>query len=324
MKRSLFGILILLFGCLIHGQAQIKVTAKLDSSNILIGDQVRMKLQLSHLPELNIQDIDISAIEQEPKIEVIKITPLDTIYNKEEVIVEQNIILTSFDSGYHFIPSVPVRYVYQGEEGQIRSEQLALMVRTYPIETDSLALQPIKDIISEPISFWDFLPYLAIGLGAVLLIGLIVWWIRSKKKPEEVVQEPIDDRPAHVIALERLDALASKKLWQAGEIKAFHTELSYILRAYLERRFDIRALESTTFEIMLGIKLQPAHIVPKSWHPDLERLLQTADLVKFAKAEPPQEWHNEMFDLARKFVVDTKEEIIETETQEEAVEKEDS
>lgn len=313
MKRPLLGILILLLGCLIHGQAQIKVTAKLDSSHILIGDQVRMKLQVSHVPELKIQDIDISAIEQEPKIEVIRTMPMDTIYNQEEVIVEQDVILTSFDSGYHFIPAVPIRYAYQGEEGQIRSEQLALMVRTYPIETDSLALQPIKDIISEPLSFWDFLPYLAIGLGVVLLIGLIIWWIRGKKKPEEVVQEPVDDRPAHVIALERLDALAAKKLWQAGDIKAFHTELTYILRAYLERRFNMRALESTTFEIMMGIKLQPAHVIPKSWYPDLERLLQTADLVKFAKAEPPQEWHQEMFDLARKFVEDTKEEIVEVE-----------
>ncbi len=319
MKGKLLVILIVLLSGLVQAHGQIKVTAKLDSANILIGDQVRMKLQLSHVPDLKVQNIDLSAIESEPKIEVIRAEPIDTIYNKEEIIVEQDIILTSFDSGYHFIPSVPIRYDYQGSQGQIQSEQLALMVRTYPIETDSLALQPIKDIISEPISFWDFLPYLAAGLGLIFLIGLIIWFIRRKRKPEEVEVEPVDDRPAHVIALERLDALQAKGLWQSGEIKAFHTELTYILRSYLERRFDIRALESTTFEIMLGVKLQPVRIVPKSWYPDLERLLQTADLVKFAKAEPPREWHQEMFDLARKFVLDTKEELVVEEAEEDSL-----
>lgn len=317
MKIKILYILVLLLGWLADGQAQIKASARLDSANIMIGDQVRLKLQLSHSPGLQVQNIDLSVIEQEPKIEIIKVEAIDTIYNEEEVIVEQGVILTSFDSGYHFIPSVPISYNYQGETGQIKSEQLALMVRTYPIQTDSLALQPIKDIIEEPLSFWDFLPYLAIGLGALLLIGLIVWWIRRKKQPEEQEQEPVDDRPAHVIALERMEALEARQLWQSGEIKVFHTELTYILRSYLERRFNIRALESTTFEIMLGVKLQPAHVIQKSWYPDLERLLQTADLVKFAKAEPPREWHQEMFDLTRKFVVETKEEIVEVVEKEE-------
>lgn len=310
MRKLLCTILIFLGGVTI-GLAQITVTAKLDSSNILIGDQVRMKLQVSHVPDLQVQNIDLSALEQEPKIEIIRTLPQDTVYNKEEVIFEQDLILTSFDSGYHLIPSVPVQYAYQGQAGEVRSDQLALSVRTYPIQTDSLALQPIKDIITEPISFWDFLPYLAAGLGLVLIIVLVVWLIRRRRKTEEEEPEPVDDRPAHVIALEQLKALKERKLWETGEIKTFHTELTHILRSYLERRFNIRALESTTFQIMLGIKLQPKDVISERWYPDLERLLQTADLVKFAKAEPPMEWHQEMLELTRKFVLETKEEEVE-------------
>ncbi len=311
MMRKLWCIVIILLGWTTFSQAQIAVSATLDSASILIGDQVRLRLSVNHAPGLNIQNIDLSAIEQEPKLELIKTLLLDTVYSKEEVVLHQDIILTSFDSGYHFIPGVPIQYAYQGQAGEVRSEQLALRVRTYPFAAaDSLALQPIKDIIEEPMSFWDFAPYLAAGLGGALLIALAVWLIRRKRKKEESEPEPVDDRPAHVIALEQLKVLKAKKLWESGQIKDFHTELTYILRAYLERRFDIRALESTTFQIMMGIKLQPKYLIKKSWYPDLERLLQTADLVKFAKAEPPREWHEEMFNLTKQFIVETKEEEV--------------
>ncbi len=311
MMRKLWCIVIILLGWITYGHAQITVAARLDSTNILIGDQVRLRLEVTHTPELTIQSIDLSPLQQESKIDLIKSLPPDTVYNKEEVVLHQDVILTSFDSGYHFIPTIPILYAYQGQAGEIRSEQLALRVRTYPISaTDSLALQPIKDIIEEPFSFWDIAPYLAAGIGAAILITLIVWLVRRKRKKEEPAPEPVDDRPAHVIALERLEALKAKKLWEGGQIKEFHTELTYILRAYLEKRFDIRALESTTFQIMLGIKLQPTYIIKESWYPDLERLLQTADLVKFAKAEPPSEWHEEMYNLTKKFIVETKEEEV--------------
>ncbi len=308
LKQWCILVVLLAYGA--SGLAQIKVAAKLDSNNILIGDQVRMKIQFSHEPGLEVQPIDLSAIEKEPKIEIIKAVPVDTLYNQEEVVFEQDVILTSFDSGYHFIPSIPIQYLYQGEKGELQTQELAITVRTFPITTDSLSLQPIKDIIEEPFSFQDALPYIAAGLGGILLVLAIIWFIRRGKKKEEAEPELIDDRPAHIIALEQMKALKERQLWQSGQIKEFHTELTYILRSYLERRFKIRALESTTFEIMLGVKIQPKYVISESWYPDIERLLQTADLIKFAKAEPPLEWHEEMFELGKRFIIETKQEEV--------------
>lgn len=287
--------------------AQIEAKASVDSSSILIGDQITLRIEVSHRPNVSVNAIDISALELEPKIEILTNGPLDTIFDKGDYLLRKELRITSFDSGYHWIPEIPVNYAIQGGKSDVvKTMRVPLEVRTFPIETDTVALQPIKDIIEEPINFMDILPYLAGGVGMFGILLAIWWFFIRKKEEEEIVVEEVDMRPAHVISLEKLELLRRKKLWQSGQIKAFHTELTYIFREYLERRFEIRALESTSDEIILGLKSQSKQPISSDWFNKIMRLLNIADLVKFAKAEPPIQTHEEMLDLTEQFILNTK------------------
>ena len=284
--------------------AQVSVTAELDSARIMIGDQVGLQLLITHSPGVKVQHVGLEVLEKEPKIELLSAPDPDTIPGEQDVILQQQLIITSFDSGYYRIPPIPVQYVQGGQSGTVFSPELALEVSTFPIRSDSANLAPIKTIIAEPFKLQDLLPYAA-GLIGVALIGFLLWYLlrgRHRQRPEP---PPAPPRPAHVVALEKLAALKAGGLIEKGAIKDYHSQLSHIVREYLENRFGIRALESTTDEILGQLSRQD---LAAGWSGELRRLLQTADLVKFAKAEPPATIHQEGMTTAENFVDNTKEE----------------
>ena len=100
------------------------------------------------------------------------------------------------------------------------------------------------------------------------------------------------------MALKKLNTLEDKELWQKGEVKEYQSELTFIIREYLEKRFHVNALEMTTDEIMRA--------VPEEVNPDnLKNILQIADMVKFAKANPPADIHSRFMDMAYELVRST-------------------
>ena len=143
----------------------------------------------------------------------------------------------------------------------------------------------------------------------ILIVAMIAGYFvfkKIKRKGDLEVEEIVIERPPHEIAFEELDDLQSKKLWQQGEIKAYHSELTHILREYLERKFRIAALESTSDEIIADLRQM-------GFESDLQNntreLLQLSDMVKFAKAQPKVEIHAELMDHVRNFVLKTKDTI---------------
>ena len=104
----------------------------------------------------------------------------------------------------------------------------------------------------------------------------------------------------HEWAIKALDELAEKKLWQQGEIKEHYTELTAILREYLERRYGIHAMEQTSDEILVQLRHQ--HLKSESLLMDTEELISVADLIKFAKADPGMDIHAATIERVRIFV----------------------
>ncbi len=164
---------------------------------------------------------------------------------------------------------------------------------------DSLEIADIKPILKESIKFEDF-QWLVYGLvGLLFLIGAIVFLLtnRSTDEAEELIPEVVF--PAHIQALEALSSLKNKELWQQGKIKEYQSELTYIIRKYLEERYGIPALENTTPEIVRSL---PSEVNAE----DLKEILQMADLIKFAKAEPDSSIHAAFMTKAENLVHETK------------------
>jgi hypothetical protein len=198
-----------------------------------------------------------------------------------------------------------------------KGDRITIGVEALSEPLDSLGLAPIKPIIPEDLLWKDYFKSI-LPILIVLLALLLVWVIirtglfRKKEKAAEIPEIII--RPAHEIALERLTDLENQQLWQKGEIKRFQTEITHIIREYLENRYGILALESSTSEIIHQLK-------PLGFNMELKQKLQDillmADLVKFAKAKPPENIHQQFMDYAVSFVKTTKQTELSEESNEE-------
>ncbi|MEN0003754.1 MAG: LPXTG cell wall anchor domain-containing protein [Bacteroidota bacterium] len=308
MKNKLLALCIFLglFGNELS--AQVTVAAELSGSQIMIGDQVELRLDIQADNGLIISEVDISPLMDVKEIEVINPGKLDTVKLQDPMRLQQRIILTSFDSGYYLVPPLFVNYTIGGQVRRAQTNQLGLAVNPFPLQGEGIEIAPIKPIFEERLSLEDVWLYFLIGI--LLIGGGIAFYLWRKRKEEEPAVQWVRKKAPHELAMERLKTLEEAKLWQKGEVKAYHSQLTYALREYLENRFSLNALEATTYEIMREFKKLE---VEKSWHDQIQQLLQTADMVKFAKAEPPVETHAKAFELATQFVKDTKIEVEEEE-----------
>ena len=261
-------------------------TAKLDSSSILIGEQINFSLSNT-----------ISETEAWPTyneflvegVEIIKEGKLDTTGD----VISQNFIITVWDSGSYYIP--PISF-----SANNKTEGLLLNVQTVILE-EGAELKDIKQPMEAPIGWSDIWPWLV----GILLFALIVFLLKKyvfNKKEEIKSEKPKVIIPADVIALKELITLEKAKIWQEGKIKEYHSSLSEIVRRYTEERFQFIALELTTDEIIdeLKSKLNQEQIQ------NLKTLLQRADLAKFAKSKPIESENTESMLLAKNFVNNTK------------------
>jgi hypothetical protein len=230
----------------------------------------------------------------------------ERVENNGEVIHRNKINISFFDVGI---------YIIEGLEYSIGSStsktNRALMKATfidYQLEVvDSTGLAPIKDIERTGLSVIDLLPLLFyLVIPAILIFIAYRYWRKKKNIEAEAFIEPEVVIPPDVKALTELKGLRGKELWQKGEIKQYQSELSHIIREYLEGRYSIRALENTTREIVRSIK-------DKSFTEEdqqkLIRILQISDLVKFAKAKPDVSIHETFMNDAIAFVQSTRKSI---------------
>ncbi len=202
-----------------------------------------------------------------------------------------------FDEDTLELPSLPVALRHNDT---IYCNPLQILVTATPSPDDLNDMAPIKDIHREEIDWTDFIPWI---LGVLAVLGLLafLYWL-AKRKSKARMQSRMIEIPADQLALRKLELLGAKKLTAHGFIKEHYAELTFILREYLEKRFGIPALESTSEETIGYLKKGE---FPAPLMKPLQTLLEQADLAKFAKIIPPESFHQEAFDLANKLILET-------------------
>ncbi len=164
-------------------------------------------------------------------------------------------------------------------------------------------IRDVKPPIDMPVDFWWLLILL---IGAAVIAGLIyAVWHRRQIKPASAPIVVLC--PSWETALERLEALRQKNYPQQRMYKPFYSNLSDIVRHYLEDRFNIRAPEMTTEEFLLFVRLS-AQLKPDHKQ-SLKEFLNGCDLVKFAKHEPTPNEAMANFELAKKLIMETRDGI---------------
>ncbi len=302
-----FAISLLLLLTVSGYSQQVVVTAKLDTASMLIGDHVGLKLQFSGpanaqviwplLPDTILTSIQVIG---RGKIDT---TPSTT--TPRLLILSQELNLTSYDSGFYPIPGIAFKYRIPPDTTllTINTSLLTLIVHTVKVDTTQ-AIKPIKGPMKVPLTFREILPWLLLGIGIAAIVILGIWYWRKRKKNEPIFTiKPRVQLLAHEVALTEMEKLRIKKLWQAGRIKEYHSELTEILRKYIEERFRVPALEQTTAEIMES--LETTHDCPADARQRLWGVLILADMVKFAKGQPGAGENEKSLIEAVEFVYET-------------------
>lgn len=290
LKKPSFLTLLVLFVLLLNSAyAQIyTATAELDTAKILIGEQVSLTIDVRFPAELLKNKKHF--VQWPPlndtlshEIEIVDKSTIDTTLSTDQktLLLTQTFLITSFDSGFFVIP--PLRFLKNGDSAKFfETQPLLLEVHSVAVDTTQ-AIKDIKAPIEAPFTLKEVMPYIIGGMALIAAILLIIYLVRKRKqKPVEiVVKEP--EIPPHIIARNKLEEIKNRKLWQEGKVKLYHILLSETVRTYIEQRFNIKALEQTTDEIIQSCRSLDISGDSKA---KLKQLLVLSDLVKFAKAHP--------------------------------------
>ncbi|MGB4205950.1 MAG: hypothetical protein WBJ84_10080 [Bacteroidales bacterium] len=309
MRKSISYILLLYFslaGLLSFADDPgVNVEGIIESESIQLGSQTKITLTITspndyfwQWPEL------IDRITDE--IEIVHQSGIDTLKHGDNKMMQlkKELIITSFDTGYHAVPPLVFQFKAPGDEEWTPVETNPFLLYVAGVDLNPEAeIRDIKEIYKAPLTFKEMLPWILILLLVAGGIWLYIYYLKKKREKASLIPKPSKPKiPPHTQALNELDELREKKLWQTGRIKDYHSELTGIIRTYLEGRYNIMALEMTTSEIMEATDIST---IPSEGRNKLLILFTRADLVKFAKSIPLPGEHEDSFSIAVDFVRST-------------------
>ena len=265
-----------------YSQSDPVIKTEADTTQIRIGEQIRLKITVE--ADSTAQVIFPEGQTFSP-LETVEAYKTDTNRINDRMVLQKIYALTQFDSGQYV---VPIQRIEIDGAGYF-TDSLLVAVATVPVDTTTQKMYDIKPLIQvekNNAAFWIKL------LGTLLILGLLGWLIYRfffQKKPlTEEEKEAI--LPPYDRALLELKRLENSRYLIQDEYKKYYSELTAIVRAYLEEEVHISALESTTQQLIEKLELlkDAGELnLEEDTIKQFNQILQTADLVKFAKSKPP-------------------------------------
>ncbi|MEO6347902.1 MAG: hypothetical protein ABIO60_08325, partial [Aquaticitalea sp.] len=277
---SFFSFLFFLFSFISFSQ----VKSSIDSTKIKIGAQITYKIQV----EADTTDLVVFPEGQTfSPLEMIESYKIDTTKNNAKYNLIKSYGLTQFDSGHYTIPR---QKIIIGSK-TFFTDSLKVEINNIKVDTTKQGLYDIKPYIQVEKSSSNWWKTALIILGILLLIAFLLYWFVWRKKPlteeEEIALLPPYERAK--LALRKLD---ETDYLQQSQLKGYYSELTFIIRKYLDEKVYDRALESTTDQLVTRLNLlKDGNQIELSKEDirNIETILKRADLVKFAKSAPDVE-----------------------------------
>lgn len=280
MKRTCILLLFLLLPLPLL-RAQITVESRLDSMQLLVGEQTGLILELvCNTGQQVVFPPMQPGTQLVPNVELISSLPMDTLWLNEgkRMQLSQKYILTAWDSAFYYLPALSVKV--DGEE----YESKPLAIKVYTLDVDTLHFDRYfgpKAEMNPPFAWADWSLILWASLLLALLAFLFVWItlaLKTGKPLIRVIRRKRKD-PAHTVALSQIERIKQERSWAQEDSKQYYTQLTDTLRTYIQERYDFSAMEMTSQEIINRLMQENDEAELR----ELAHIFQTADLVKFAK-----------------------------------------
>lgn len=278
MKRLLYYTFLLAFPMLYAQEVKVETNTK----NIKIGEQIQYKVSVE-----TPADTPVSFPEGQTfaPLEMVKTRAADTLRDGGKYRLVKEYYLTQFDEGKYTIPSQKIRI----NNKDYFTDSLLVEVHTMAIDTLKQPLYDIKPIqeVKKPFTSYGWILTIIAAVLLLLIVAFVYFvFIRKKKFPFLQIQKKL---PPFDRAIQDLKELQNSKYLIQSQHKEYYTRLTDIVKAYLEEEVHILAKESTTDELLMKINLLQEKgklNLNQETITNLKRVLQTADLVKFAKNKP--------------------------------------
>lgn len=278
MRRIL--LLIILTVSTLSVSAQVSVEAKIDSIQILIGEQTGVTVSVTAKKGASVAFPALKPAQQvTPGVEVVEDMKADTSELDNNLVrISKKYIMTSFDEKLYYIP--PMQVTVNGKKYQ--SKSLALKVLTVPVDTAHMdKFFPPKDVQGNPFDWneWSGAFWLSVLFVLLCVITCYLWTRLKENKPVIAHVKLIKKVPPHQRALKDIETLKTERMSVSEDQKTYYTKLTEVLRKYIKERFGFNAMEMTSSEIIERLQKEG----DRKMIDELRELFSTADLVKFAK-----------------------------------------
>lgn len=247
-----------------------------------------------------------------PEIDILNNLGVDTLVRNDSLFYRQRYQVSAYIDSIFYIDSLYIRI----DKDTFKTPPAILFVNPYRPDSallsqaDTTKMVPLFGIeqpLHTPFTVAEFMHrfgwYVLVALVVFALFFVIRYYVKKRRKNEPIIVKPKKIIPPHIEALQKLDELKAKKLWQQDKPKQFHTELTEIVRHYIERRFEIMALETTTENLLEQFNAFSEFTTEAQ---TLRQMLVLADLVKFAKLHPLPDQNHQSLQQAYLFVENTK------------------
>lgn len=278
-----YKILFLILCCFISLTAVAQVKSSVDINAIRIGEQITYKIEV----EANSNALVVFPEGQtfEP-LEMLETYNIDTVKNNTKYNLLRRYGLTQFDSGYYTIPKQKIII----DDKTFFTNSIDIRVSDVIIDSTKQELYDIKPIVEvdKITNGATWLKYLLYVLGSIAVVVALLYWFLWRKKPLTEAQK-IALLPPYERAKVALKKLDETNYLEQENLKDYYSELTFIIRKYLDEKVFDKALESTTDQLIEGLKeLRKSNQIDLSSDDvtNIEAILKRADLVKFAKSAP--------------------------------------
>ena len=280
LNTSFFSLLIssfLLFGSSVASAQTPSISAGIDSTSIKIGEQI------TYLISVETDSINLVVFPEGNSfspLEVVESLTTDTSRIENRFRLLKEYYLTQFDSGNYTIPQQRILV----NNRAFLTDSFQVEVNDVVVDTTKQKMFPIKPAMDVPSGF-DVPTWAWWILGFLLLVGIAFYFIRRKKKRDAAIKK----LPPYERALFELEQLDKSHLLENRQTKEYYSKLTEAVRRYIEDEVHLRAMESTTSELIhfLELKKETGELrLSDQTITDLQIILQRADLAKFANSKP--------------------------------------
>ncbi len=278
----------------------VKVTVKTDTSSYLIGDKINLVFEIIHPQATKIIFPDI-----QDSIKPLEQLYADTprTYSRPDGLVRDVYLfhVAAYDSIKKYSKSFNIPYSIPGDSiaRLAQSNVLELSITRVTVDT-TIEIRDLKGPLTEEDNrpFYKKYWWVLLILFLLLITAGAFIYLKYFRKEKPVIEYKVQLTPEQ-LALQRLKLLEQKQLWQNGEFKEYHSEITEIIREFFENRFSFNALKLTTNETVEELRKRSKSSTIAQM---TEEFLSLADMVKFAKHIPPFETNERMINLASQII----------------------